>query len=155
MPANQSLAIIQLSILSLVRRQSLRWPIIFEFCALDTITTMLASIRIGSVAAARSCVGPAVKKLALGSLTRLADPSIGAGKLFSTLTEVDAQEQMEEIEASVEAKPNAFGGAPYEWEDPFRLKNQLTEEEVSTMQVLLHLYAGVCFRLYFRRRIFS
>lgn len=92
---------------------------------------MLASVRIGAAPALRAALCPAAKKIALGSLSRLADPSLGAGKLFSTLREDDDQERMEEIEAATEAKPNAFGGSAYEWDDPFRLKTQLTEEEAS------------------------
>lgn len=104
---------------------------------------MLSSVRIGAVTAARASLGPVAKKIALGSLTRLADPSfLGAGKKlsFSTLREEDDQERMEEIEAATEAKPDAFGGLAYDWEDPFRLKSQLTEEEVRYLYKMYNLY---------------
>ena len=93
---------------------------------------MLTSIGSGALAAAtRASLTPAAKRVALGTLARLAD---GQVLLFSTLREEDDQERLEEIEAATEASaPNAFGGPGYEWEDPFRLKTQLTEEEVRPM----------------------
>lgn len=88
---------------------------------------MLTSIGTGVLATAtRASLSPAAKRVALGSLTHMADRQVLP---FSTLREEDDQEKLEELEASTEATPNAFGGG-YEWEDPFRLKTQLTEEEV-------------------------
>lgn len=90
---------------------------------------MLTSIGSGALAAAtRASLAPTVKRTALASFTRLADRQVLP---FSTLREEDDQERLEEIEAATDAStPNAFGGPGYEWEDPFRLKTQLTEEEV-------------------------
>ena len=106
---------------------------------------MLTSIGSGALAAAtRASLAPAAKRVALGALTRLAD---GQVLPFSTLREEDdqGQERLEEIEAATEASaPNAFGGPGYEWEDPFRLKTQLTEEEVRPMQCVLERRVNDC-----------
>jgi len=90
---------------------------------------MLTSMGSGALtAASRASLAAPTKRVALGSLTCLTDRQVLP---FSTLREDGHQELLEEIEAATEAStPNAFGGPGYEWEDPFRLKTQLTEEEV-------------------------
>ncbi len=108
---------------------------------------MLTSIGTRALATAtRASLSPAAKRMALGSLIHMADRQVH----FSTLREEDDQEKLEELEASTESTPNAFGGAGYEWEDPFRLKTQLTEEEVrlqSTFAFVSH-HNSFCTILY-------
>ena len=111
-------------------------------------TKMLTSIGTRALATAtRASLSPAAKRMALGSLIRMADRQVLP---FSTLREEDDQEKLEELEASIESTPNAFGGAGYEWEDPFRLKTQLTEEEVRLQSTFacVSLHNNVCTILY-------
>jgi len=67
---------------------------------------------------ARSAVAPATSRAVLKAL---ASSSQGLPRLHSTAAHDDEEE--------VEPPFNAFAGPGYDWEDPFRLKSLLTEEE--------------------------
>mmetsp|Transcript_30805 Transcript_30805/g.46730 ORF Transcript_30805/g.46730 Transcript_30805/m.46730 type:complete len:450 (+) Transcript_30805:159-1508(+) len=60
-------------------------------------------------------------RAAAAKQTRLCNRN-GRSSLFSPVREIDDEDVPKQ-------KPDAFGGSSYDWEDPFRFQNLLTEEE--------------------------